>query len=207
MGNETKLIKLINEQNREQSTLLAIKMLEEKEVSIVELYENVLKKALYQIDCAELDRECIWREHIKTAIVRTIIEVTYPYILKEKKKVKANGKKVLVVCPPEEYHEIGAKMVHDYFILNGFDSTFIGANTPVEVIIDSVKYTKPDFVAVSVTNLYNIINAKKLITRIKNTNKDIKVFAGGQAFLKEGSLEAVNADYHLKDFKSIEDLL
>jgi methanogenic corrinoid protein MtbC1 len=207
MGNKTKLIKLINEQNREAATVLAIKMLEEKEVSIVELYEEVLRKALYQIDCAEFDRECIWREHIKTAIVRTIIEVTYPYILKETKNIKSNGKKVLVVCPPEEYHEIGAKMVHDYFLLNGFDSTFIGANTPVEVIVDSVKYTKPDFVAISVTNLYNIVNAKKLIQRIKNTNNNIKIFAGGQAFLKEGSLEAAKADFHLKDFKSIKDLI
>jgi len=182
-------------------------MLEEKEVSIIELYEGILKKALYQIDCGEFDRECIWKEHIKTAIVRTIIEVSYPYILKEKKNVKSTGKKVLVVCPPEEYHEIGAKMVHDYFLLNGYDSTFIGANTPVEVIVDSVTYNKPDFVAVSVTNLYNIVNAKKLIQQIKKTNKNIKIFAGGQAFLKDGSLEATNADYHLKDFKSIGELL
>lgn len=207
MENKLKLIELIIEENRELATLLAIKMLEQNEVSIVELYEEVLKKALYQIDCGEFDRECIWKEHVKTAIVRTIIEVTYPFILKEIKDIKPNEKKVLVVCPPEEYHEIGAKMVHDYFILNGFDSTFIGANTPVEVILDSIKYTKPDFVAISVTNLYNIINAKKLIERIKNTYKDVKIFAGGQAFLKEGSLETVNADYHLKDYKSIKDLL
>lgn len=207
MGNKAKLIEFINKQDREKATLLAIKMLEEKEVKIVELYEEVLKKALYQIDCAEEDRECIWKEHIKTAIVRTIIEVTYPYILREKEKVKAKKKHVLVVCPPEEYHEIGAKMVHDYFLLNGYKSSFIGANTPVDVIIDSVLYTKPDFVAISVTNLYNIVNAKKLVERIKNTDKNIKVFAGGQALLKEGSLAAVNADYHLTDFQSIKDIL
>jgi len=207
MNNKNKLIELIYMQKREESTKLALKMLDEKEVSIVELYEDVLKKALYNIECDEQDRECIWKEHIKTAIVRTIIEVSYPYILDVKKNVKVNGKKVLVVCPPEEYHEIGAKMVHDYFTLNGFDSTFIGANTPVDVIVNSIEYTNPDYVAISVTNLYNIVNAKKIIEKIKISNKDIIVLAGGQAFNNEGSLDAVKADHHLTDYESIKELL
>lgn len=207
MGNKLELIKLIQMEDRASATVLALKMLEEKEIGIVELYEEVLKKALYVFECTDFEGVCIWKEHIKTAIVRTIIEVTYPYILKELENVKQNGKKVLVVCPPEEYHELGAKMVHDYFTLSGFDSTFIGANTPVSVIVEAVKYTKPDFVAISVTNLYNIINAKKIIEKIKNTNMNIKVLAGGQAFLKEGTLKAVNADYYLPDYDSIKGLL
>lgn len=206
MGNVKKLINLIQKQNKEESTLLAIKMLDNKEVSIVELYEDILRKALNEFNCEGNERECIWKEHTQTAIVRTIIEITYPYILDLIKNVEKNGKKVLVVCPPEEYHEIGAKMAHDYFVLNGFESTFIGANTPVNVIIDAAIYNKPDFVALSVTNPYNLVNAKKIIEEIKNTNKDIKILAGGQAFSKKGSLEAVDADIYISDYKSIEDL-
>ena len=69
-------------------------------------------------------------------------------------------------------------MVHDYFTLNGFDSTFIGANTPVDVIVDSIEYTNPDYVAISVTNLYNIVNAKKIIEKISTMNieRDSKKF-------------------------------
>ena len=143
-----KLKQLILDMNREKAVTLSLSLLENESITIHDLYEKVLKSALYSIDCQELDKECIWKEHVTTAIVRTIIEVSYPYLLKEKKNVVSNGKKVIVVCPSEEYHEIGARMVHDYFSLNGFESTMIGANTPLSVILDAVEFVKPDFVAV-----------------------------------------------------------
>lgn len=207
MNNKLELIEQIHKLNRKKATLMALDLLNSKSISIFELYEDVLKKALYQIECAEHDRECIWKEHVETAIVRTIIEVAYPFIIEELKSIKLNGKKVLVVCPPEEYHEIGAKMIHDFFLLNGFESTFIGANTPLEVILDSIKFTNPDFVALSVTNLFNIVYAKKIVDQIRVIKKDVKILAGGQAFEHEGSLEAVDVDLHLKDYKSIGELL
>ena len=118
-----------------------MELLENKEISIIELYENVLTMALYDIDCQEGDIECIWKEHVQTSIVRTIVELVYPYVLKEKEETKKD--KVLVVCPTEEHHEIGAKMAHDFFLLQGYDSTFIGANTPLTVILAACEFVKP----------------------------------------------------------------
>ena len=65
-----------------------MELLENKEISIIELYENVLTMALYDIDCQEGDIECIWKEHVQTSIVRTIVELVYPYVLKEKEETK-----------------------------------------------------------------------------------------------------------------------
>lgn len=206
MSNRQKLIDLIHQENREEAVLLALAMLENKESNIVSLYEDILTHALYQIDCNEFDKECIWREHIKTAIVRTIIEVTYPFIIKEKEGKIPINKKVLVVCPSEEYHEIGAKIAHSFFTLHGFNSIFIGANTPIDVIKDAVNYLQPDYLAISVTNFYNVIKAKEIVAEIKTINKDIKVVAGGQAFNHQDALETINADIHITTYESIGEL-
>lgn len=199
-----KLIDFIHQENREKAVKLATELLDNHEISIVELYQDVLTKALYDIDCQEGDKECIWKEHVQTSIVRTIIELVYPYILKE--KMPSNNQKVLVLCPTEEYHEIGAKMAHDFFLLNGYESTFIGANTPLSVILDACEFVKPKYVAISVTNYYHVIDAKKVIDAIKNYNPNIKVLAGGQAFNDPTALQTVHADGHVTTYQSIKDL-
>lgn len=203
MNHKNQLIQLIREENRNDAVLLAIDMLETKEVTVVELYEQVLAKALNEIDCAEGDKECIWKEHVETAIVRTIVENCYPYIIRELKNVTPKNKRIIVLCPVEEYHEIGAKMAHDFFTLHGYDSIFIGANTPKDVVMDAVTFLNPDYIALSVTNMYNIINAKKIVDEVKAIHPSVQVLAGGVAFINEHALEAVSADFHLTSFESI----
>ena len=206
MSKKEKLIQLIHEENQAKATLFALDMLENKDVDVIDLFQNILTDALHRIDCKELDKECIWREHIKTSIVRTIIEVSYPYVLRKLDSVEKNNKKVLIVCPSEEYHEIGARMAHTFFTLQGYESVFIGANTPLNVILDSVKYLKPDYLAISVTNFYNVIKAKETVEAIKLFNPNIKIIAGGQAFDIDSALETVQADYHITTFDSIKDI-
>jgi len=198
------LIEYIHQQDREKAVGLAMELLENKEISIIELYENVLTMALYDIDCQEGDIECIWKEHVQTSIVRTIVELVYPYVLKEKEETKKD--KVLVVCPTEEHHEIGAKMAHDFFLLQGYDSTFIGANTPLTVILAACEFVKPKYVAISVTNYYHVIDAKKVVDEIKKQFPNITVLAGGQAFKDKEAIQAVNADVHLTTYQSIKEL-
>lgn len=203
MNHANTLIKLIHDEKRSDAVLLAIEMLETKEVTVVELYEDILAKALQEIDCEEGDKECIWKEHIETAIVRTIIENCYPFIVKELSTVTPKEKRVIILCPEEEYHEIGAKMAHDFFLLYGYDAVFIGANTPKEVALDAVSILQPDYLAISVTNMYNLVRAKQIVQEVKTINPNIKILTGGTAFTSMTALESVQSDYHLSDFDSI----
>jgi len=198
--------KFIDIQDKENAVLTSLKALRENQLGVLDLYEDVLKTSLYNIDCDEFDSECIWKEHVKSSIVRSIIENTYEFVLKEKSKYETRESKVLVVCPSEEYHEIGARMAHDYFIINGFDSTFIGANTPLDVILNAVQYKKPTHIAISVTNYYNVVTAKKIIDEIKKINTDIKVIAGGQAFKNEDALRSCQVDQYVETFEDIKGL-
>jgi len=198
-----KLVDFIKDEKRNEAVLYTLKLLKEKKITIITLFEEILAKALNTINCDLSPEECIWMEHVQTSIVRSIVEVSYPYVIKEIEKSKKKSKKVLVVCPSEEYHEIGAKIIHDFFLVAGYDATFVGANTPQSEIISASRYIKPDYVALSVTNYYNIIKATRIVDALKKENKDIKIIIGGRAFTDENARNQITHDYYLTTYQDI----
>jgi methanogenic corrinoid protein MtbC1 len=196
------LIELIKNNEKTKAVKLALSMLDEQKITIVDLYQTFLMPALNEIECAEEDTKCIWQEHIRTNIVRTIIESAYVYIVQYLKdhKVKPLNKKVLVVCPTDEYHEIGARMATDFFMMNGYDVTYIGANSPLEVIVSAVEVEQPNILAVSVTNIYHLSATKHMIDVIKESSPTVKIYGGGQAFSSPLTKEAVSPDEVLWTF-------
>lgn len=67
----------------------------------------------------------------------------------------------------------------------------------------SVGFVKPDYLALSITNYYNLLKAKRIVEAVKKAFPNIIVLAGGQAMNYEGALEAVLADVHLKSLDDI----
>lgn len=186
----------------------AMKKIEEGEITIEELYEDILKTALYSIDeCFENSEDCIWREHVKTAIVRTIVECCYPYVLKRaEKEMFLTKPKVLIVCPEKELHEVAPRMASDLFILNGFDSIFVGGNTPRPQIHSAIRIEKPAIMVISVTDYYNISEAEKLIEEIIKDISETKIYVAGRAFERNPDLIKTMSCGYLDCFRKISSL-
>lgn len=197
---------LIINENRNEAVTHTLQLLEEERIDIVTLYQNVLSGVLTTIDCNLSPDECIWREHVRSAIVRTVMEASFPHVIKVINKVKKIDKKVLIVCPSEEYHEIGAKMAYDFFLMNGYDAIFIGANTPTEEIVSAVRYARPDYLAISVTDKYNIIKARQVVAHVKKEKEDLKIIVGGLAFSDSSVRKQIEHDAYLTGFDSIREL-
>ena len=124
----------------------------------------------------------------------------------QKKSAKSdNPKRVLIVCPQEEYHEIGAIIATNYFLLAGYDARYIGANTPTPEILSAIKALKPDFIALSVTNYYNLFTTKKLTEAIKAQFPDVKIILGGQAFTHPKATDQLLFDIHIQQVDDIAD--
>lgn len=197
---------LLYKEKKEESLNLIMEKLEKKEIGIVDLYGKILTPALNNMVCMEMDESCIWKEHIRSSIVRAIIENCYKYVIKEKEevyKLKNNGR-VLVMCPSEEYHELGPRMVSDFFELSGYESIFIGANTPKDSFIDSIKGLNPKYLSIGVTNPYHLFSTKELINRIRNLDKEVIILVGGHAFNgNENFAKEIGADIYIKDFNDI----
>lgn len=199
-------MKFIENEDKEGALRFALEKLENRELDIVGLYNGVLTPALNSMEANEENKVLIWREHVRSSIIRTIIENCYLYVIKERKEKYALNinKKVAVVCPSEEYHEIGARMVADYFTLLGYDVIFVGSNTPTDEFIGAMEAVDISYIALSVTNYYNIVATQRTIEKIRETSSKVMVIVGGAAFNNnEDVYKEIGADMQLQSFEDL----
>lgn len=204
-----KLISYLEKEDKEKAVEYAMSLLSDGKVDFITLYRDILSPSLNNMFCNVDEKEiCVWREHVRSSIVRTIIECAYPFVIKEREKrgIKKRNQSVIVVCPQEEYHEIGARMVADFYTFLGFDTVFVGANTPKEDFVSAINVIKPRYVVISVTNYYNIVNAERAIKKLREkADYDLKIIVGGYAFKSNKEIyKKIGADYLLDSFEEIE---
>ena len=110
----------------------------------------------------------------------------YPFIFTSAKKEK----RIIVSCTAGELHEIGPRMVADFFEMEGWNSYYFGANTPQTSLIKAIESYKPDVLAVSVTMSYNLSSVSDLIESVKSQSNigDVKILVGGYPFNLSGKL-------------------
>lgn len=202
------ITEFINGEDKEKAVNYVLEVLSRGSIDIVTLYEKVINPALNGISSYKCPQEInIWQEHIRTSIVRTIIECCYPYVIKERdyKYRKKIDKKVIVLCPSEEYHEIGPRMVTDFFTLHGYNAIFVGGNTPKEEILAISSVHNPNYIALSVSNYFHLVTAQRAIENIRlNYKYPLKIIVGGYAFKRNPKAYLdIGADILLENFEDI----
>jgi|GEM_PF-123025 len=198
---------LFESENKEETVQFILDKLKNKEIDVIDLYMNILTPALNHMKCNLEDKYiCIWKEHVKTAIVRTIVECCFPYVIEKKNEMNCGNRgTVVVLCPPEEYHDLGARMVSDFFTMCGCNSIFIGSNTPYEDFYNAIHIIRPSIVAISVSNYYNLVVTKKMIEDLKKIIEyPLKIVVGGNAFHDDlTKFKKVGADYYAISYQDI----
>lgn len=185
-------------EDKAKAVSFAMGLIEMNQVTLEELYLEILAPSLIYFQCVEKDEDiCIWKEHFRTSVIRTILESCYVHVLKRVESSKVNGIKIMVLTPAFEYHEIGAIMNTHFMLLEGFDAYYIGANTPKSEIISALRAYHPDFIALSVTNPYNIVVTKQTTDEIKRYFPEIGIILGGQAFREPKNVKHLTYDYIL----------
>jgi MerR family transcriptional regulator, light-induced transcriptional regulator len=197
-------------EDKEAALNYAIDLLKEQKLGIVDLYTKILGPALNQMTCDDEDqRLCIWREHVHTAIIRTIVESCYPFVIAEKNMLNSTERgTAAVLCPPEENHELGARMVADFLTICGFRTIFVGSNTPYADFLNGVELIEPKLIAISVTNYYHIVVTKKIVADLRAKMGDrVKIVIGGNAFdSNPDHVRAIGADYYVKSFEDLKNI-
>ncbi|MHB8963986.1 MAG: cobalamin B12-binding domain-containing protein, partial [Saccharofermentanales bacterium] len=185
----------LSRHDKPECVRIAMGILDTPQPDVVSLYEEVLRPSLTSIAANDKKQEIpVWDEHIRSSIVRSVIELCYPPVLKSAQE--RTGLKAAIFCTEDETHEIGARMVTDYLTLLGFDSVFIGASTPTDAILDAISHLQPDLVAVSVTNYYHLVALSALISKIRAlTTLKTKIVVGGYAISTLKNPECFDVDY------------
>ncbi len=166
----------------------------EQGTPITELYLHVFQAVQIELGRLwQMNTVSIAEEHYCTAATQLIMSRLYPYIFNEKK----NGSIFVGACVGDELHEIGVRMISDFFELAGWDTYFLGANTPQPAVLDMVKTKKPDILGIGVTIAYNIYNVESIIKAVRSRDDlgSVKILVGGYPFNLDKTLwEKVGAD-------------
>ena len=212
----TEFVGRLDRKDKDGCVELVLAKLARGEIDVVTLYNEVLTPALNTPSYGDTAGAIgIWEEHVRTSIVRTVLETCYPYVVKERKAkygaAAGKGQHVIVVCPTEEFHEMGARMVADFFDLCGYGVTFVGANTPQDDILAAITHVKPAYVAISVTDYYNLVPAKRTAAKLRELRErdkaSFRIIVGGAAFQKNpGLYKEMGADLLLGTFADIRKL-
>jgi MerR family transcriptional regulator, light-induced transcriptional regulator len=203
---------MLDRLDKEQCVSYILEKIAGLEIDIVTLYKEILTPVQYEDLCTDGRSDGrIWQEHVRTSIIRTIIECCYPYVVRERdhKYVSTLKSRAVVVCPTEELHEIGPRMIADYFTLCGFNVLFIGANTPQKDILYGIKYFAPEYVAISITDYYNLLAGRNTVRQIAELKGSLsfKVILGGQACrTNSAACGQMGADMILDSFEDIRSL-
>ena len=86
-------------------------------------------------------------------------------------------------------------MVTDFFELNGWDTYYLGANTPTDSVVQAVVDYNADLVALSATLTPHVQRTAEIIAALKSLPHPPKVIVGGYPFNISPNLwRTVNAD-------------
>lgn len=167
--------------------------------SVKDIYLQVFQRSQHEIGRLwQLNQITVAHEHYCTAATQMIMSQLYQYIFSTPK----NGRWLVATSVAGELHEIGIRMVADFFEMEGWDTLFLGANTPLRGIIQAVVEHNADVLAVSATMSFHTSRVAALISGIRahEACRDVKIMVGGYPFNIDGNLwQKVGADGYGRD--------
>jgi methanogenic corrinoid protein MtbC1 len=139
------------------------------------------------------------QEHYVTSAAQLIMSQFYSQIFNHEK----TGNTLVAACISEEQHEIGLRMVTDLLEMDGWDTYFLGANTPLNTIPDTIIEKKAKVIAISITLSSHLYYMDILLNLVKQKVPYVKVLVGGYPFNIDKDLwQKVGADGYALDAES-----
>jgi methanogenic corrinoid protein MtbC1 len=155
-------------------------------VRIKDIYNYVFQPVQYEIgQLWQTGKISVAQEHYATAVTQLAMAQLYPKIFATPKI----GRSMVATCPTGELHEIGVRMLADIFELSGWDTYYLGANTPDSGILSTIESQQPEIVAISATMTFHLNKVENLINFIRRSNlSNSKILVGGYVFKADPNL-------------------
>jgi methanogenic corrinoid protein MtbC1 len=160
---------------------------------IPEWWEHIITPALYEVGRLWAEGEItVGQEHVATSITQRVISLHYPKIL----EIPRQHGTIVVSSSPNEFHEIGARILADMLEIHGWDVYFTGANTPVDGILELLREHHAQFLCISTTMVSHLEDVAAMVREVRSMpDFSVHVIVGGQAYVGDPtSWKAVGAD-------------
>ncbi len=149
--------------------------------SIRDIYLHVFQRCQQEIGRLwQMNLLGVAEEHYCTAATQLIMSQLYPHL----RAAEKNGRKLVATCIAGDLHEIGVRMVSDFFEMEGWDTFYLGANAPTASVLETVAERGADVLAVSVTITPHVRAVAGLIDAVRSSDlaHDVKIMVGGYPF-------------------------
>lgn len=157
------------------------------DVDLKDLYTGLIQRSMYDVgERWEHHKVSVAVEHLATAITEQLLTLVYPRLFARPRV----GKSVIISCAVNEFHQLGGKMVADVFELHGWDGYFLGANTPLGGLFDTIEKRLPTVVGLSVSLYANLPAAAHALAELERLFPSLPLMVGGQAFRWGGDVLA-----------------
>lgn len=145
---------------------------------IRDLYIAIFQPAMQEVGLLwETGQVTVAEEHMATSITMGVMNLLQVRAIAP----PPIGRSLVATCVGGELHDLGLRMVADFFALEGWTVYYLGANTPVDDVVWLVNQRKPDLLAVSATMITHVLNARELIQAVRASSHgdQIKIMVGG----------------------------
>lgn len=166
----------------------------ESGVAVQAIYLNVFQRSQYEIGRLwQMNKITVAQEHYCSAATQLIMSLLYPRIF----RTERNGHALVAACVHGDLHEIGMRIVTDFFEMEGWDTFYLGANTPTPGIVDALVQHHAEILALSATMSFHVRAVAEVIAAVRASEacRDVKIMVGGYPFNLAPSLwREVGAD-------------
>ncbi|MEO7273088.1 MAG: cobalamin-dependent protein [Vicinamibacterales bacterium] len=146
-----------------------------------ELYLHVFQATQYEVGRLwQTNQITVAQEHYCTAATQLIMAQLYPYVFASEK----TGDTLVATCVAGDLHEIGIRMVTDFFEMDGWNTYYLGASTPPQAVVETVIQRQATVLAISATIAGHLRGVDDLIHRVRAEPacREVKIVVGGYPF-------------------------
>lgn len=151
------------------------------------LYLQVFQPALREIGRLwQMKKISVSQEHFCSAATQVVMSQLLPRAFAAERR----GRGVVIACVSGDLHDVGARMVGDFFEMAGWDAYFCGANTPHDAVVQAVAERTADVLAVSATMGYHLHAVQDLIGLVRADPRcaRLRIMVGGHPFAVDPAL-------------------
>jgi MerR family transcriptional regulator, light-induced transcriptional regulator len=150
-------------------------------VSVKDVYLRVFQPSQREIGRLwQVNKITVAQEHYCTAATQLVMSLLYPRVFAR----EGNGRRLVATCVAGDLHEIGLRMVADFFEMEGWDTYFLGANVPIASVVAALVDQRADVLAVSATITSHVRDVAALVAAVRANPEtaNVKVIVGGYPF-------------------------
>jgi methanogenic corrinoid protein MtbC1 len=178
--------------NRRRDASAMILEAVESGASVQDIYLHVFQPAQYEIGRLwELNELSAAQAHLATATTQMIMSQLYLHVFTH----SPLSRTIVAACVSEDLHELGCRVLVDFFAMEGWDSHYLGASTPPDILSDFAAKVQADVVALSVSMIEHIPRLLETIAAVREASPDTVILVGGYPFRHDPQLcQSVGAD-------------